>query len=340
MKNIITKSKNWKLAILFSAILSLLGVLANILSFSDFHITLVLSSWIVAFSFLLIGWYLNSRITKLFIVNSNGWNLLSKILVILLANSVLLALFILAGVFVSGNLQPGREYNYPFMVVRGAVSIAMIYLIQYSLNLRDRTQLVLLQNQMLKTENIRAKFETLKQQISPHFLFNALSTLRSMIRSSNSSAEEFVIKLSDIYRAVLANKERETVTLKEELELINQYSFLLFSRYENMLHISIDIPEDFMGFRIPTFTLQLLLENSVKHNIVSRERPLHIRIYDSGLANLTVENNLQRKLSVDEESGYGLQNLVKRYDLLGITDGILVFSDESVFRVKVKLLDT
>jgi LytS/YehU family sensor histidine kinase len=192
---------------------------------------------------------------------------------------------------------------------------------------------------MLKTENIRVQFDILKQQISPHFLFNSLSSLRSMIRTSNHNAENFVIKLSDIYRSLLSNKERDTITLKEELEFIKDYSFLLFARYENMLHIKVDIPDTLLNLHIPTFSLQLLLENCVKHNILSKEKPLYIKIYDSGVNNITVENNLQQRIETGEESGHGLQNLIKRYDLLGVSNGVQIFSDESVFRIKIKLLD-
>ncbi|GAB4402909.1 MAG: hypothetical protein OHK0053_27300 [Microscillaceae bacterium] len=193
---------------------------------------------------------------------------------------------------------------------------------------------------MLKTENIRAQFEILKQQISPHFLFNSLSALRFMIRSSNKNAENFVLKLSDIYRLLLANKEMDTITLKEELEFIEDYSFLLYTRYENMLRIEINIHQDLLNLKIPTFTLQLLLENCVKHNIVSKEKPLHMKIYDSGVESISIENNLQRKIQVAKTSGIGLQNLIKRYDLLGVSDGVQIFSDASVYRVKIKLLDS
>ncbi|MBN2821051.1 MAG: histidine kinase [Bacteroidales bacterium] len=248
-------------------------------------------------------------------------------------------LFIPISEFIAKTFQFDREFNYIYLIIRGSASIAIIYLIQYTLNLNARNQSVLLQNQMLKTENIRAQFEILKQQISPHFLFNSLSSLRSMIRTSNKNAEDFVIKLSDIYRLLLANKEKDTITLKEELEFIKDYSFLLFARYENMLRIEFDIPDNLLNFKIPTFTLQLLLENCVKHNIVSKEKPLRIRIYDSGLNSLSVENNLQQKIVSGEESGHGLQNLTKRCELLGVSNGIQIFFDESVFRVKIKLLE-
>ena len=241
---------------------------------------------------------------------------------------------------ISNTFRIDRDYDYIYLTFRGIASIAIIYLVQFTLNLNARNQTVLLQNEMLKTENIRTQFEILRQQISPHFLFNSLSSLRSMIRSSNKNAEEFVIKLSDIYRLLLANKEIDTITLKEELDFIEDYSFLLFARFENMILINIEIPQDLFKFKIPTFTLQLLLENCVKHNIVSKENPLHIKIYDSGVNSISVENNLQQKIKSGEESGIGLQNIVKRYDLLGVSNGVQIFSDESVYRVKIKLLDS
>jgi LytS/YehU family sensor histidine kinase len=287
----------------------------------------------------LVAWYLNSKLISHFFNSPGKWNLTNKILIIFISNGVLLSLLIFIGSFRDEGIIYGRESNYILMVIRGGAGIAMIYLIQYTLNLNARNQSISLQNQMLKTENIRAQFEILRQQISPHFLFNSLSTLRSMIRSSNKNAENFVIKLSDIYRLLLLTKEKDTVTLKEELEFIEDYSFLLFARYENMLSIDIDVPDNLLNKNIPTFSLQLLLENCVKHNIVSKEKPLHIKIYDSGINSISVENKLQPKAIHDENSGLGLQNLKKRYDLLGIPEGVQVFSDESVFRVKIKLLD-
>ncbi len=333
-------TKNWKLAILFSAIFSLFGVITNNTNPADFDIFLLFPGWLLTFIFLLVAWYLNSILTNLFLFNYKKWNLGSKIVVILFFNSLLLVLLMLLSVFISQAFHLGKQYNYLFLTLRGSISIAIIYLIQYTLNLNARNQSVQLQNQMLKTENIRIQFEVLKQQISPHFLFNSLSSLRSMIRSSNKNAENFVMKLSDIYRWLLANKEIDTIILQEEIAFIEDYSLLLFARYEQMLHIVIDIPSHLYQYKIPTFTLQLLLENCVKHNIVSKEKPLHIKIFDSGVKSITVENNLQLKINVEEESGTGLQNLAKRYDLLGVKDAIQIFTDEYVYRVKINLLDS
>jgi two-component system, LytTR family, sensor kinase len=333
------KFKNLKLAILFSAILSLFGVITNHTPPADFNILLIIPGWLLTFSFLLAAWYLNSILTNLFFFNLKKWNLISKTLVIFFSNALLLILFMLLSVLISKTFHLVKEYNYLFLIARGIVSIAIIYLIQYTLNLNARNQSVLLQNQMLKTENIRAQFEMLRQQISPHFLFNSLSSLRAMIRSSNNNAENFVIKLSDIYRLLLAKNETDTIALKEELEFIEDYSFLLYARYEHMLRIEIDISPHLFPYKIPTFTLQLLLENCVKHNIVSKEKPLHIKIFDSGIKSISVENNLQRISQAGEAIGIGLQNLIKRYNILGVPDGVQIFSDESVYRVKIKLLD-
>lgn len=329
---------NWKIGVAFSALLPLFGILNQSENQTDLVIKSFLTAWLVSFSFLMIAWFLNSKLTNLFFHTSKKWNLPSKILVIFLANGLLLSLLIFLNSIGAESINNNKESNFVLMFIRGSVSISMIYLIQYLLNLNARNQSISLQNQMLKTENIRAQFEILRQQISPHFLFNSLSTLRSMIRSSNDNAEKFVIKLSDIYRLLLIKKEKDTVTLKEELELIDDYSFLLFARYENMLNIDIDIPENILNHNIPTFSLQLLLENCVKHNIVSKEKPLHIKIYDSGINSVTVQNNIQQKVASGDNSGLGLQNLIKRYELLGMPEGVNVFSDESVFRVRIKLL--
>jgi len=331
--------KNWKLAVLFSAIFSLFGVVTNNNSTFDLNTFLIIPVWLLTFSFLLAAWYLNSIITNQLFFRNQKWTMAGRIMVVLLSNSLLLLLFILLSVLIFQAFHLGREYNYLFLMVRGSMSIAIIYLVQYTVNLDARNQFVLLQNEMLKTENMRAKYEMLRQQISPHFLFNSLSSLRSMIRSSNNNAENYLIKLSDIYRWLLANKEIDTIALKEELEFIEDYSFLLFARYEHMLGIEIDVQENLLKYKVPTFTLQLLLENCVKHNIVSKEKPLHIKIYDSGLNTISVENNLQRIVRTGEASGIGLQNLIKRYDLLGVSDGVQIFYDDFVYRVKIKLLD-
>jgi two-component system LytT family sensor kinase len=333
---------HWKVAIVFSALLPLFAIINNYESFSEIDWSKIISNWIIVVVFVMIYWFANAGLSVVLESAKKPIKLSIKIPIIIVSNIALLAFFaFLRTVFDYNQEEFTAVGTSSFFVIlaRGSVIITLIYIIQYALKSSARAQEVTLQNQMLKTENIQAQYEILKQQISPHFLFNSLSTLRSMIRSGNDKAEDFVINLSEIYRKLLLKNQKPTISLKDELEFINDYSFLLFKRFENMLLIEIDIPDTLMNKSLPTFGLQLLMENCVKHNILSKEKPLKIKIFDSDLNSITIENNLQKKQGMQEHSGIGLENLEKRYSLLGAKDGISVFSDETVFRVKLKLLE-
>jgi two-component system, LytTR family, sensor kinase len=169
MKHGLQNIKNWKIAILFSAIFSLFGVITNSRFQSDFNLFSLLPTWLLTFSFLWAAWHLNSRITNHFFLTNKKRIFIYTILFIILLNIILLIFFILLGVFISKTINFDRGYNYLFLTIRGIASISIIYLVQFTLNLNERNQTVLLQNEMLKTENIRTKFDMLRQQISPHF---------------------------------------------------------------------------------------------------------------------------------------------------------------------------
>lgn len=336
------RNTNWKISITFSTLLSAFNLLNNSQYYFESNFTSIFLSWIATFVFLLASWYIISFLLAFVEKSSRIISNLNKILILVLCTGVLLSLFFIIGIYARNeitDLAPRRENVGFFIALRGFVSIFFIYIFQYALNSSAKAREVLLQNQTLKTENVRARFEILRQQVNPHFLFNSLSTLRSMIRSNNKNSEIFVLKLSEIYRQLLLKREKEIVTLKEELDFVNDYMFMLFARFEKMLSVNIDIPESFLNLKIPTFSLQLLLENCIKHNIISQDKPLKINIFYTSPDSLIIENNLQPKLSQSEQSGFGLQNLKQRYILSGVPDGIHVFSDESVFRVKIKLLN-
>lgn len=295
----------------------------------------------VTFIFLLIAWMANSWLTNFFQKNRIK-TLLRKGVFVLLANTILLALFVAIGIFVLreiGDVITRSSFSLWLVTFKGAISIALIYIIQYALNAAEKAQKVSLQNEMLKTENMRSQFEILRQQVNPHFLFNSLSTLRSMVRAKDPRAEEFVLRLSEIYRQLLAKRLYDTVSLQEELEFVNDYSFMLFSRFGDALKITTDITDEYLKLRVPTFSLQLLLENCIKHNIISLRNPLEIKLFTSP-GFVTIENCLQPKLTQAEHSGYGLENLKQRYKLLGFPDnGVFVFNDKEIFRVRLKLLN-
>lgn len=222
--------------------------------------------------------------------------------------------------------------------VRFLLGTTFSYSIFAWLRNRNRFDRLQLQHVKLRNENLLAQFEILKQQINPHFLFNALSTLRSMIREGHEHSEEYVIKLSEIMREALRQKDKDAVSLEEELHLLRSYLFLLEARFETGLLIQQDISPTLLSFKMPAFALQLLIENCIKHNVVSENKPLTIRIYSTDNKSVTVENNLQRKQSQAEPSGYGLPNLRERYRLLGIENSLQVMADDTHFSVQIPLL--
>ena len=160
-----------------------------------------------------------------------------------------------------------------------------------------------------------AKFDALKNQLDPHFLFNSLNVLTSLIEENPDNAQKFTTSLSKVYRYVLEQKNKELVTVDEELQFAKTYMSLLKMRFEDSIVFT--MPEKALNpdSKVVPLSLQLLLENAVKHNMVTSNKPLHIRIYEDD-NNLIVENNLQPKQIVKKSSGVGLSNIMQRYDLL------------------------
>ena len=160
-----------------------------------------------------------------------------------------------------------------------------------------------------------AKFDALKNQLDPHFLFNSLNVLTSLIDENPDSAQKFTTGLSKVYRYVLEQKNKDLVSVDEELDFAKTYMSLLKMRFEDS--IVFDIPENATNpeSKVVPLSLQLLLENAVKHNMVTSNKPLHIRIFEDG-GHLVVENTLQPKQIVKKSSGVGLSNIKQRYELL------------------------
>lgn len=181
-----------------------------------------------------------------------------------------------------------------------------------------------------------AKFESLKNQIDPHFLFNSLNVLSSLIEENPENAQRFTTSLSKIYRYVLEQKDKELVTVEEELSFAKTYMNLLKMRFENSLFY--ELPTDFHNpeAKVVPLSLQLLLENTVKHNVVSEQRPLHIRIEIEG-DYLVIQNDYQKKEVLQERQGVGLQNIINRYGII-TKRKVLIAQNEQTFTVKIPIL--
>ncbi len=172
-------------------------------------------------------------------------------------------------------------------------------------------------NEQLKNQQIRTQFEVLQNQMSPHFLFNSLNTLTTLIAENQEIAIEFTQKLSEVYRYILQNKERELVPLSEELEFAQNYVFLLQMRYPDNLHVKYHVANEYQQTSIAPLTLQILIENAIKHNVVSKAHPLTIEVYVENGKSIVVKNNLQVKHAIEKSTKTGLANISKRYEYLG-----------------------
>lgn len=181
-----------------------------------------------------------------------------------------------------------------------------------------------------------AQFESLKNQIDPHFLFNSLNVLSSLIEENPDQAQRFTTSLSKVYRYVLEQKDKELVSVQEELAFAKTYMNLLKMRFENSIFY--DVPETLSNPEalVVPLSLQLLLENTIKHNVVSQQRPLRIRIYEEN-GYLVVQNDYQKKEVLQDRRGVGLQNIVNRYAIITARK-MQVEQTEKHFTVKLPIL--
>ncbi|WP_370648542.1 sensor histidine kinase [uncultured Parabacteroides sp.] len=223
-------------------------------------------------------------------------------------------------------LHPLRDFIITCIVVG---SCYMSYLLR-------RSQLVQVENQQLRTENLVNQYEALKSQLNPHMLFNSLNTLRSLIRETPDKAQDYLQELSRVLRYTLQENESQSVTLREEMEFVRAYIFLLKMRYEDNLSFDIRMDAETGSLQLPPMSVQLLIENAVKHNEISNRRPLTIRIQAEGHC-LTVSNPLQPKLTASSGTRIGLANLAKRYQLL-FKQEIVVREENDTFIVTIPLI--
>jgi LytS/YehU family sensor histidine kinase len=183
--------------------------------------------------------------------------------------------------------------------------------------------------QKLIAKSANAQFESLKNQLDPHFLFNSLNVLTALIDENPEQAQKFTTSMSKIYRYVLEQKDKEMVKVEDEIEFAKIYCNLLKTRFEDSVNFILIL----MIYKNSWFRfLQLLLENCIKHNFATSSKPLNIRIFTEGKF-LCIENNLQVREQLKESAGIGLANIVQRYALL-TNDNVFIEKTEQTFKVK------
>ncbi len=211
----------------------------------------------------------------------------------------------------------------------------VLNVIYWYINQLKKTQL---EAEKFKKISTQAQLQAVRNQINPHFLFNNLSVLTALIPSDINASMEFVRQFSRVYRYVLKSHEKEIVELGSELDFIDSYLYLLKQRFAESLQTTIHVEENVRQFYIIPMAMQMLVENAVKHNIVSKNRPLHIRIYLENDQLLVVQNNLQRKNVEDIDSTqHGLSNITQRYLFLGYKT-LDIQESKEFFTVKLPII--
>jgi two-component system, LytTR family, sensor kinase len=226
----------------------------------------------------------------------------------------------------------------PFTWLMFAFGLIFVFiLIVISISLRIVTQWLASQREVEELRRLQMKndYNALQDQLNPHFLFNNLSVLKSMIQYDPNAALAFTQNFTDTYRYVLQNRDRTTVLLSEEIDFIHAYLDLHRERLGDALHVEMNVEARFLSRRIPPLSLQLLVENAIKHNIVSKNQILTIRIYSQNEW-IVVENNLQPKDS-SYSTSKGLKNLSARYELL-TEQKVRIIQNELIFKVELPIL--
>ena len=227
-----------------------------------------------------------------------------------------------------------QNFAHVHMVHTGFRASFVVFLSTLFISYFVRSQQARVENQRLLAENIRNRYETLKNQLDPHFLFNSLNTLDGLIGVDDEKARQYLQNLSSTFRYAIQNKD--ITTLKDELIFAEGYAYLMKIRYGDNLIIRYDVDEKYHHYHIMPISLQLLIENAVKHNVINDRYPLAIDIETTDRNTIRVSNEIQPKLNAEKGEGIGLANLVERYQLLFGMD--VVITQNIGFAVEIPLI--
>ena len=234
------------------------------------------------------------------------------------------------------NLEPRKLFL--ATVINYLIVHPVLILLARFINLSIQQQQDLLEKEQTKQKALHHQLQALRAQINPHFLFNALNSLTVLIRQQSARALPFVDQLSWLLRSTLQRSEEDFITIEDELEYLESYVFLQKERFGEKFKVDIRIPENWKKELIPSFSLQLLAENAIKHNIVSKAQPLLVEIYPQNEL-LIIRNLIQKRRDAPESIGTGLTNLSARFRLLKRRN-IEIVQDEQFFTVQLPILTT
>ena len=324
-----TKERLIKKALLSSPLIALYGISPIVLfGLSDF------SHSVVGFVGLAVGvflfWGVNLYLIKK-ITNPTKRYVWSFVIVLCLH---LVSTVLTLGLIDNSSVYSRLVYS---IIATLAVNSIILIIIDSELN-KERQELAEAENNVLKISNLEAQKKILIQQLQPHFLFNTLSTLKSLIRENPTDAEEYTLKLSEFWRYAVQSTNKEMVELRDELNFTMDYIALQQKRFGEALHCVVDVPKHLLDAKLPIFAVQTLVENAVKHNKVSEKKPLELLIAAEQDRRLKITNKKLPK-AIQAPSGTGLANLNERY-LLMLGTPLEIRASDDEFTVVLRLAET
>jgi len=295
----------------------------------------------VLMSVVLFIWEFNRLVeTNLSRLVSNGLKKIHPLIILFFASmvNVVLATFItllLLDIVLIAPFQYDFSHSKLLLAFGFRVNLFLncVNAIVFYMNRLKQTQL---EAEQLKKESIEAQFETLHNQVNPHFMFNCFNVLSNLVYKDPDTSSQFIAQLSNVYRYLLQSQQKKVVALQEELSFIESYLYLLKMRYGDNLIIEKKLDSETENFYVAPASLQMLIENAIKHNIVSKNNPLTIKLYSKN-GSIVVSNNLQEKEFKEESTHRGLQNIQSRYRLLS-DETVLIEKLTSEFKVTIPLL--
>ncbi len=259
---------------------------------------------------------------------------LKRMIVGIVSTVVFTALDVLLIDYLWRKLAPFEIGDDYYMVLFALVITFLISLFLHSREFLIRWKLSAVESERHQKESVKAQYESLKNQVNPHFLFNSLNALTNLVYEDQDKAAMFIKQLSEVYRYVLDTRDKEVVSLQEELKFIDSYLFLQNIRFGDKLKVDIKLSN--VTTAVAPLALQTLLENAIKHNVISQEYPLTLELYSDD-SFISVENVIRKKNVMEDSTGLGLDNIKKRYEFL--TDTNVSVSDENGrFIVRLPLL--
>jgi len=334
------KRFNLKIGIPFALLCSAFAILLSFIRIESGNAGQYVHLSYYYFSLSLLTWIGNHYLIDFIYSKRDNYNATLFYVYSILGGCIFAVLFDVLNTQITGKMLPvyqikaGDDFKRMLMIaLRGTLTNGLNAFLVFNLNQMKVRERALLELEHLKQAQLQANLSSLKEQLSPHFLFNTFSTLSSL--STEQNVKDFVEEMANVYRYLLDYHNNDLATLQQELTFTESYLYIVKTRMEEAIKIKIEVDQQLLLRSIPPLTIQLLIENAIKHNITAASKPLIINIYTQG-EELIVCNNLQPKLSVQSSSGIGLNNIAQRYRLL-FDQEIKIETNKGMFTVMLPL---